>query len=504
MYKLLLCLRYLRTRYLAFVCIVSVMLGVATLIVVNSVMSGFGNKMKDRLHGILSDIRMETDRPDGFEDSPEVLEAKIRATPAGKHIDCIAPTVETYALMQFSIRDRYGRKIPQMKQVRVIAIDPKKQAELGGFSEFLVRQKNSPNPTFDLTADGRWRFERNRQLELEDPFLQPAPRIEPVQENPLNFLPPIPIVEANPGLPTPTLPKPELAPVVQSRLPGAIIGYSLGHYPYTDPVTGETTDRPILFEGDDILIATVGASGTKPVSATFIVTDYYKSEMSEYDSTFIYVNLEDMQRIRGMDNHVTAMQIKLNEKVRENTEYIHNTIVRDIQELMPRPESMVQSWQQQQGPLLAAIEIERGILNILLFLIIGVAGFGVLAIFSMIVSEKYRDIGVLKSLGASNRGVMAIFLSYGFMLGFVGCVGGTALGLAITDNINEIEMWIAKQSGRQIFDRKIYYFDKIPTNIEISSVTFVNAGAILIAVAFSVIPAFRAARLHPVRALRFE
>ena len=92
----------------------------------------------------------------------------------------------------------------------------------------------------------------------------------------------------------------------------------------------------------------------------------------------------------------------------------------------------MQSWEQQQGPLLSAIDIERGILNILLFLIVGVAGFGVLAIFSMIVSEKYRDIGVMKALGASSQGIMSIFLGYGLLLGIVGCVAGTLLGLFIT------------------------------------------------------------------------
>jgi len=143
-------------------------------------------------------------------------------------------------------------------------------------------------------------------------------------------------------------------------------------------------------------------------------------------------------------------------------------------------------------------------LNLLLFMIVGVAGFSVLAIFTMIVSEKFRDIGVLKSLGASDRGILSIFVTYGFLLGLVGCILGTGAGLLITEYINEIEAFLARITGQQIFDRSVYYFDKIPTNVDPMSILFINAGAVLTCVLFSVLPALRAARLHPVRALRFE
>jgi lipoprotein-releasing system permease protein len=137
-------------------------------------------------------------------------------------------------------------------------------------------------------------------------------------------------------------------------------------------------------------------------------------------------------------------------------------------------------------------------------MIIAVAGFGILAIFSMIVVEKTRDIGILKALGASNGGVMKIFLGYGLLLGVIGAVLGTALGLTITTYINEIEAVISFLTGQEIFPRDVYYFDRIPTDIQPVHVALINAGAVAIAVLFSVLPALRAALLHPVRALRFE
>ena len=122
----------------------------------------------------------------------------------------------------------------------------------------------------------------------------------------------------------------------------------------------------------------------------------------------------------------------------------------------------------------------------------------------MIVSEKYRDIGVLKSLGASGGGVMGIFLGYGLLLGLVGGVLGSVLGVWFTLKINDIERALASMTGQQIFDRKVYSFDSIPTHLDPTSVLLVNVGAVAIAVVSAVLPALRAARLQPVQALRFE
>ena len=504
MYKLFLCLRYLRTRYLAFVCIVSVTLGVATLIVVNSVMSGFSEKLKGRLHGVLADVLLETERADGFDDPPDRLVARIKESPAGNYVEATSPTVEVFALLQFHVRDKHGQRVPITKHVRLMGIDPERHAKVGRFSEYLVRQKDSTAPSFALTPEAQERFHRNQlALQFEEPLALPIPPRAPVADEPRpgDFLQ-VPKVE-NPNPPS-LLPPPDVPAAPPPRVPGVILGFSIAHFRYTDPDTQESRTVELLRPGDEVQLMTLGST-MKPVSATFAVADYFKSEMSEYDSSFVYVPLDELQRMRAMGERVNAVQMRLKPGLSDDAAIVNGEVVPRIQSLFPPAEgTRVMSWQQHRGPLLQAIDIERGILNLLLFMIVGVAGFSVLAIFTMIVSEKYRDIGVLKSLGASNLGVMGIFLGYGLLLGLIGSLLGTAAGLTITHYINEIEAFLSMLTGHQVFDRSVYYFDKIPTNVEPLTVVLVNLCAVGTAVVFSILPAWRAARLHPVRALRFE
>jgi lipoprotein-releasing system permease protein len=207
------------------------------------------------------------------------------------------------------------------------------------------------------------------------------------------------------------------------------------------------------------------------------------------------VATEDVQLVV---RSITSLQIKL--KDFEDAD----VVVKKLRDVLPPDLYTVRTWEQKPGPLLAAVDIESAILNVLLFLIIAVAGFGILAIFYMIVVEKTRDIGILKALGAGSGGVMSIFLSYGLALGIVGSGVGVVLGLLFVRYINVIESWITWLLGRKVFDERIYYFPSIPTSVNPWMVVWVAIGAMTIAVLASVLPARRAARLHPVEALRYE
>jgi lipoprotein-releasing system permease protein len=481
-YKLVLCWRYLLTRYLALVCIVSVMLGVATLIVVNSVMTGFSTKLKNRLHGLLSDIDVESLHFRGLEHPDQMMQA-IRSDPyLSSRIDAMTATMEAIAMIQYEVN---GETL--LKPVRLLGVDAKERARLGGFSEFLQDPQNRANPSFELRGVAQKKWQEDQQVAR---FLNPPPP-EPIPLPRDDGLPPP--VPADPG-------------EFQPR--GIVVGYALAHARYTDvdekgnPKLDEH-GKPIVKEacllppGKELILTTVNGQRIEPVSFQAVVVDHIKTEMSEYDANYVYMALEDLQSLRYMRGRASNIQIKLKDYQADS-----ENVKKHLQTLFPM--CGVSTWEDKQGPLLAAISIEKGILNILLFLIIGVAGFGILAIFSMIVVEKTRDIGILKALGASNGGVMKIFLGYGLLLGFVGAALGTILGVTFTVYINEIEQKLTQWTGQQIFDRTVYYFKDIPTDIQPWSVALIVLGSLTIAVVFSILPALRAAMLHPVRALRYE
>jgi lipoprotein-releasing system permease protein len=415
--------------------------------------------------------------------SPDEILAMIQASPAASRIEAITPTIEVFAILKF----RRGYE-EQTKPVKLIGIDPAGRTAVGGFSEYLVRQKGATAPSFDLTPEALKRHEENKRM--SEPF-------DPLDIQELNNVPPKNLIEHPDAIPPPNMESMTRGMPV-AKLHGVIPGYSLAHFRFRDE-HGNVVEESALKPGDDVTIITVGGRELKPVWGTFIVTDYFKSEMSEYDAGYVYVPLEHLQSIRGMDGRCTALQIKL-----KNYDLDKQFVTTELRKIFNHPDVNVATWEEHQGPILSAIDVERRILNILLFMIIGVAGFSILAIFTMIVSEKYRDIGIMKALGASNGGVMSIFVGYGMLLGAVGCILGTILGLWITDNINEIEVLLTKVSGEAFFPRDVYYFKEIPTNVEPLSVAMVVAGAMIIAVSFSLLPAWRASRLHPVQALRFE
>jgi lipoprotein-releasing system permease protein len=458
-----LCWRYLRTRYLALVCIVSVMLGVATLIVVNSVMGGFSAKLRERLHGLLSDVIVEAYDNHGFADAEGKM-ARIKADPfLAEHVEAMTPTLEIFGMIQYTYGDR-----PIARPVRIVGIDPVSRGEVGGFAQHLVFNKDNPRFEMSPEAQKHWQDRQN----LRDILMQqPEPQGVPGEK-----------------------PPPEPPPSKPFKAECAVVGYAIA------VARRQNEEFPLLMPGDDVVITTISGEKLSPVYARYAVCDYFRSEMSEYDSQYVFVPLEHLQKLRTMEGRVTSIQIRL--KPHTTLEQIRE-VKKRLQTLMG-PNLQVITWEEKQGPLLAAISVEKGILNVLLFMIVGVAGFGILAIFSMIVVEKTRDIGIMKALGASNGGVMKIFIGYGLLLGMVGALFGTVMGLSITAYINEIEWALSRVTGQEIFPRDVYYFDRIPTEVQALHVTMVNAGAVAIAVLFSVLPALRAALLHPVRALRFE
>jgi lipoprotein-releasing system permease protein len=548
MYKLLLCWRYLRTRYIALASIVSVMLGVATMIVVNAVMAGFRTEMQNRIHGILSDVVVESVSLEGMPD-PEWQMQQIREV-AGPWIEAMTPTVTVPAMLSF----QYGGKW-MTRPVHMIGIDEKTQAQVSDLGKYLLHSKNRVQLSWDLRQGG-WDT-RDHQAGPEAPERPDLARagwpnrIRQAQFQALlnEQLPgrapgtrgadPKALDHSNPirsGSDPKRLPDAVGSEAVAPKRAGPPESKGAGDGPMDvedmfgariqasqfDPAKEQHTglvlgislasfrdhdgrDRFVLLPGDDVKLTfpTAGAP-PKGISDNFTIVDLYESKMSEYDASFVFVPIGKVQDLRGMIDPssgarlVSSIQIKLKPGV-------DGAMVRDALRAKFRPELYgIYTWRDKQGPLLAAVEMETAILNVLLFMIIAVSGFGILAIFFMIVVEKTRDVGILKSLGASSSGIMGIFLSYGLTLGVVGSAVGMVLGLLFVRYINEIATLLGKITGRPIFSPDIYYFYKIPAIVAPATVAWIVLGAMAIAVLASVLPALRAALLHPVEALRYE
>jgi lipoprotein-releasing system permease protein len=542
MYKLLLSWRYLRTRYIALASIISVTLGVATLIIVNSVMAGFTAEMHTRLHDILSDINFEGPGLTGFSDAEWHMEQIERVV--GDDLAGMTPVVRVPAMLIFSYHGQYVNQ-----QVMLIGIDDATYAQVSDFSPYLLNEHNRRQLDFQLKEDGYdprlgqagWPYRRARvsversylprhaqspppgEADFRDdggPVLAPlAPLTDGYAESEIPFDAPSEAI----GTGVATADQIGADPFSSRRPPqqqgdvfdemteqhtGIVLGVAVASTRVRDPNNpSEVVDIFLCRPGDDVQVALPSAGvPPQPVAARFTVVDLYESKMSEYDSTFVFLPLSELQKLRGMIDPVTgvASVTSIQIKLRPGADL---DAVRDkLRERFPGDQYpyRIQTWRDMQGPLLAAVRMETTILNILLFLIIAVAGFGILATFFMIVVEKTRDIGVLKALGAPSRGVMSIFLSYGLALGIVGSGVGAVLGLLFVAHINDIAHGLEFITGEKVFDETIYYFDHIPTIVNPLTVVWVALGAVMIAVMASVLPALRAARMHPVEALRYE
>jgi lipoprotein-releasing system permease protein len=489
--------------------IISVTLGVWAMIAVNSVMEGFGAEMRNRLHGIYSDIVFATSNFDGMPDATMHEEA-IRKI-AGDDVLATSPTVVAEAILNYPWQGAWVTR-----QVELIGIDENTQSQVSDFGRYLQHPANRQEMSFQLREGGYDVHDHQAGAEAHDRTQMKdagwARRREWARA--LKFQESLRQSEAPPAAAPaagnssgpaddpfrnhqPTARR--FDPAKDQHI-GAVLGIAM--------VSGRTSkgeDWFRLLPGDDVKLTfpTVGQP-PKAASENFTVVDFYESKMAEYDAKFVFVPIRQLQELRGMVNPktgvglVNAIQIRLKPGVDGNK-------VRDkLRAAFDSTMYQVSTWRDMQAPLLSAVETETNILNVILFLIIAVAGFGILAVFYMIVVEKTRDIGILKSLGASGTGVMSIFLSYGLSLGIVGAGAGLALGLLTVRYINEIAAGVGWLTGRPIFDPSIYYFYRIPAIVRPETVTWIVLGSLAIAVAASVLPARRAARLQPVEALRYE
>jgi lipoprotein-releasing system permease protein len=219
--------------------------------------------------------------------------------------------------------------------------------------------------------------------------------------------------------------------------------------------------------------------------------------MHEYDSSFIYMTLEQAQIFFKLRDKVNAVELFFGDPDRV---WLARA---EIAGLLGPPYRVV-DWQQANSSFFNAIQVERNVMFLILSLIILVAAFNILSGQYMLVKSKRSDIAVLRTMGATRAMVMRIFFLTGASIGLAGTVIGVILGLVFTENIESIRQGLQSLTGTELFSAEIYFLSKLPAVMDPVEVAQVILMALFLSFLAPIFPAWRAARLDPVEALRYE
>jgi len=244
-------------------------------------------------------------------------------------------------------------------------------------------------------------------------------------------------------------------------------------------------------------LGTVTPMGMMPKMKRFRVKGIFYSGMYEFDNTMAYVSLESAQKFFSMGDRVTGIEIKTNDIYRVKE------IGQEIRRKLGFP-FWTKDWMEMNRNLFSALRLEKITMFIILVLIVLVAAFNIISTLIMVVMEKNKDIAILKSMGASSRSILKIFTIEGGVIGVVGTILGTILGLGAAFNLEKITDFVESLFGFKILSSDVYYIDKLPSQVNPLDVILIVLTAILISLLATFYPSWRASKLDPAEALRYE
>ncbi|GFO61588.1 ABC transporter permease [Geomonas silvestris] len=275
---------------------------------------------------------------------------------------------------------------------------------------------------------------------------------------------------------------------VKGDKPGLVIGKELAKN--LGVIDGDTLD----------VISPMGnitPLGMMPKLRRFQVVGIFNTGMFEYDSTLAYVNLKEAQQFLDLGDAVTGIQLKVRDVYK--TGELASKIDRSL-----GVRYHARDWMQMNKNILFALKTEKSVMFIILTLIVLVAAFGIASTLFMVVMEKTRDIAILKSMGATSRSIMKIFVFEGVIIGVLGTVIGVLSGLLIALNLEPIVGAVQKVTGFELFSKDVYYLDHFPSLVIPSDVILISVTAVVISFVATLYPSWAASRLSPAEALRYE
>ena len=443
MYRLTLIARYLLRRRITHFAMLAVALCVFTVVVVMTVMNGLVGDFKQRNHAFIGDCVVATDSLVGFPYYEEFM-ALVEQTGIAQGV---SPVVKSYALL--------GTEGGDEDSVEILGVDPVRHSQATNFAETLDFRANQVEKAFE--------------------------------------------------------------PMYDPNLPGCVLG--IDRVSRRDPRNGQYVhfDRP--FRASVVLTcfplnakgALVGA-GTSPVSTKrFFYSDNAHSGLARVDSDSVYLPLEQAQLLcmGGAEKRITSLHIKFRPGVSESEgcrrveelwrQFQQDKAAAPYRNLLDTVS--VQSWKSYRRALIAPVEQEQLMLS-LMFVLVGITTvFIVFVVFYMIINNKKKDIGVLKSVGASSTSVLSLFQGFAFGIGLIGSCAGVLLGWLFLTGINQVEQWVYQHFGWQIWNRTLYVIGDIPNHVELSVLAVIASSAILACMIGALVPSYLAVRLRPVETL---
>lgn len=290
--------------------------------------------------------------------------------------------------------------------------------------------------------------------------------------------------------------------IAQNLKAGALSGFGLGEDGGDKVLVGQKLAETLgLGVGDPIsLISPQGAAtvmGAVPTAKTYIVSGIFSVGMSEYDQAFIYMPLAQAQLFFGRGQAVDFIEIKLDDP--DRAPGLKGAFARAA-----GPGAEVTDWTEKNRAYFTALGVERNVMRYIFLFIVALAAMNIISGLVMLVKNKGRDIAILRTMGAGRGAILRIFFMTGAAIGVAGTLCGLLFGILFCLNIDTVQRIVEWVSGVQIFNSDIYFLSHVPAKIDWGEVALVTVWALGASFLFTLLPAWRASRLDPVDALRYE
>ena len=236
--------------------------------------------------------------------------------------------------------------------------------------------------------------------------------------------------------------------------------------------------------------------GNLPKQQTFIVNSIFDSGFSEFDHNVAFINLEYLEDFFDIDEKSRNLEVYLkNPSEIENSKNIVQSIFND---------QFIYTWSDMNSSLFSALKVERNVMFIILSLIIIVAAFNIISGLTILVKNKTREIAILKSIGVLNKSITKIFFLVGVIIGSSATLFGIILGVTFSIYIEKVRIFLSTIFNISLFPEEIYFLSKMPSEINPSSILLISICSIVITIIVSIFPAIKAAKLDPIKALKYE